>query len=153
LIDKLGYASSAVTGTVVVLFLADIYVLKVNVAMNVAGIFALALFLALASGAALKTWRREIIAKPSLKLSRNAGFWIIAEAYLFGVVYVVALVLFGMILTLPPVFTTRFGPILHLIGPVIAIIAIVGFAVLLVQRVRASLKMFRERSSTDTDET
>jgi hypothetical protein len=87
LIDKLGYASSAVTGTVVVLFLADIYVLKVNVAMNVAGIFALALFLALASGAALKTWRREIIAKPSLKLSRNAGFWIIAEAYLFGVVF------------------------------------------------------------------
>ncbi|HET8909165.1 MAG TPA: hypothetical protein VFN11_19590, partial [Ktedonobacterales bacterium] len=58
LIDKLGYVSSAVTGTVVVLFLADIYVLKVNVAMNVAGIFALALFLALASGAALKTWRR-----------------------------------------------------------------------------------------------
>jgi hypothetical protein len=68
LIDKFFYASSAVTGAVVVLLLADIYVLKVNVAMNVVGPFALALFLALASGAALKTWRKEIIAKPPLKL-------------------------------------------------------------------------------------
>ncbi len=134
------------------LLLADIYVLRVNVAMNVAGIFALALFLALASRVALKTWRREIIAKPPLKLSRYAGFWIIAAAYLLGVVYVVALVLFGMILTMSPDFTTRFGQVLHLMGPVVAMVAIVGLMALLVQAVGISWKQFRARRSPDVPE-
>jgi hypothetical protein len=119
------------------------YPLKMNVTASVMGIFALVLFLALATGATLKTWAREVVAEPPYQMFRYPGTWFLAAAYIVLLCDIVGIVFVGMILPhtsfLPAAFSID---LLLRIASIGVAIAFLGFVALLIQMIWNAWRRF-----------
>ena len=134
----------------ILLMVVLFYPLKMNVTASVMGIFALVLFLALAAGATLKTWAREVVAEPPYQMFRYPGTWFLAAAYIVLLCGIVGIVFVGMILPhtsfLPAAFSID---LLRRIASIGAAIAFLGFVALLIQMIWNARRRFHEPSAAD----
>lgn len=133
----------AIAAVDILLMVVLYYLLKMNVTASVMGIFALVLFLALATGATLKTWAREVVAEPPYQLFRYPVTWFLAAAYIVLLCDIVGIVFVGMILPhssfLPAAFSVD---LLLRIASIGVAIAFLGFVALLIQMIWNAWRRF-----------
>jgi len=135
----------AIAAIDILLVFVAFYLLKIKVVASVMGTFALVLFLALAIGATLKTWAREVVAEPPYQMFRYPGTWFLAAAYIVLLCDIVGIVFVGMILPQSSFLPAAFSiDLLLRIASIGVAIAFLGFVALLIQMIWNAWRRFSQ---------